>query len=117
MRAPAFAVAVLWMVGAAASLEPLQEAEIKKLLPDAEGIKKSARKVGKEAKEKIEKALGTKIEDKDLPQIWEARATVPAANPNEKTRVFFTMLTCKGPKGEMKIAVAVAPEERIVAGV
>ncbi len=117
MKWPAFAVAVLLMVGVAASREPQQDGDIKKLLPDAEGIKKSPRKITKEAKEKIEKALGSKIDDKDVPQIWEARATVPAANPNEKTRVFCVTLTCKGPKGDLKIAVAVATEEHIIAAV
>lgn len=91
--------------------------ELKKLLPDVEGIKRSPRKISKESRERIEKAVERKLDEKEAaPQIWEARASVPEANPNEKVRILYTVVPGKGPKGEFKIGVAVAPDERVVAG-
>lgn len=92
--------------------------DLKKILPDVEGVKRSARKISKEAREKIEKALERALDDKEAnAAIWEGRASVPEANASEKIRVLYTVVAGKGPKGEFKIAVAVAPEERVIAGV
>jgi hypothetical protein len=97
---------------------PAPQEDLKKLLPDAEGVKRSARKLSKEARERIEKALDRKLDDKEAaPAIWECRANVAEANANDKVRVLYTVVTGKGPKGEFKIGVAIAPEERYVAGV
>ena len=110
----AVAVAVLTMMGAALSLAPLQDADLKKLLPDVEGVKKSTRKLDKAAREKVEKALGGKLEDRDIPAIWEGRATVTSVGP-DKTRVLYCAMTVKGPKGDVKLGVALAPEDGRIA--
>lgn len=92
--------------------------DFKKIAPDVEGVKRSARKVSKEGREKIEKAIERKLDEKDVNvPIWEGRAMVPEANQGEKVRVLYTVVPAKGPKGEFKVAVAVAPEERVLAGV
>ena len=92
--------------------------EFKKIVPDVEGAKRSSRKLSKEARERVEKAIERKLDDKEANvAIWEGRGSVPEANQSEKVRILYTVLTAKGPKGEFKVAVAVAPEERVIAGV
>jgi len=92
--------------------------EFKKMFPDIEGVKRSARKLSKEGRETVEKAIERKLDDKEAaPVIWEGRASVPEANPSEKVRILYTTVTAKGPKGEIKLGVAVDPDDRIVAGV
>ncbi len=104
-------VAVLVLAGVAASTEPVvQDSEIKKLLPDAEGIKKSAKKLSKEAREKVEKALGAKLEDREIPLIYEARATIPQVG-SEKVRVLYASVAAKGAKGDLRVGVAIAVED------
>ena len=113
----------LWTAGAvilslvAAAASPRQD-ELKKMFPDIEGVKKSPRKLSKEAREKIEKAIEGKVDDRDAnATIWEGKATVVDANPGEKARVLYMIVTAKGPKGEVKLGVAIAPDDRVVAGV
>ena len=94
--------------------------DFKKIAPDVEGVKRSARKLSKEGRERVEKAIERKLDDKEAnPQIWEGRALVPEANQSEKVKVLYTVVTAKGPKGEFKVGVAVAadPEDRVIAGV
>jgi hypothetical protein len=93
----------------------VQDSDLKKALPDAEGIKKSGRKLDKAGRERIEKALGTKLEDKDIPLIWECRATVHSASSSDKVRVLYCVVTARGAKGDVRIAVAVAPDEERLA--
>jgi len=94
--------------------------DFRKIVPDVEGAKRSARKLSKEARERVEKAIERKLDDKEANvQIWEGRASVPEANASDKVRVLYTVVAGKGPKGEFKIGVAVAadPEDRVIAGV
>jgi len=92
--------------------------ELKKMFPDIEGVKRSARKLSKEGRDTVEKAIERKLDDKEAAAvIWEGRASVPEAHPSEKVRILYTTVTTKGPKGDIKIGVAVAPDDRIVAGV
>ncbi len=92
--------------------------DFKKILPDLEGAKRSARKLSKEGRERVEKAIERKLDDKEANvQIWEGRALVPEANANEKVRVLYAVVGAKGPKGEFKVAVAIAPDDRVIAGV
>ncbi|MBI4563180.1 MAG: hypothetical protein HY716_00605 [Planctomycetes bacterium] len=110
--------AVMGISVAAAAWPDAQEAELKKIFPDAQSVKKSALKLSKEARERIEKAIEAKLDDREASApVWEAMATVPEANPGEKTRIRFMTLTAPGPKGTVKLGVAVAPEERVVAAV
>jgi hypothetical protein len=109
----AWSIAVLGLALAAGVQD-----DFKKIVSDVEGVKRSSRKVSKEGREKIEKAIERKLDDKELAvQIWEGRAMVPEANQSEKVRVLYTVVAAKGPKGEFKVAVAIAPEERVLAGV
>jgi len=92
--------------------------EFKKIVPDIEGAKRSARKLSKEGRERVEKAIERKLDEKEANvQIWEGRASVPEANANEKVRVLYAVVGGKGPKGEFKVGVVVAPDERVLAGV
>jgi hypothetical protein len=112
----AWSVLVLGLAVVIGSAPP--QDELKKILPDVEGVKKSARKISKESRDRIEKAVERKLDEKEAaPQIWEARASVPEADANEKVRILYTVVSGKGPKGEFRIGVAVAPDERVVAGV
>jgi hypothetical protein len=97
---------------------PPQQDELKKMFPDIEAVKRSSRKLSKEGREVVEKAIERKLDDKEAnPVIWEGRAIVPDANPSEKVRVLYTTVTAKGPKGEIRLGVAIAPDDHIVAGV
>jgi hypothetical protein len=101
------ALAVLLLAG----LVPQDDA-VKKIVSDAEKIKKLPRKISKESRDKIEKALGEKLADADLaPAIWECMSTVPAVSSMAKTKVLVTVVTVKGPKGLIKVGVAVAAVE------
>jgi hypothetical protein len=111
-----FLVLALALVAGAAT--PARQDDLKKILPDVEGVKRSARKLSNEARARVEAAIERKLDDKEAAvQIWEGRASVPEANPNEKVRVLYTVASGKGPKGEFKIGVAVAPDDRVMAGV
>ena len=102
------AFAVLLLLAAA---EP-QDDVVKKIVSDADKVKKLARKVSKESRDKIEKALGEKLADADLaPPLWECLSTVPAVSSMAKTKVLVTVVTVKGPKGPVRIGVAVATVE------
>src|SRR5579862_6487275 len=102
------ALAVLLLLAAA---EP-QDDVVKKIVSDADKVKKLARKIAKESRDKIEKALGEKLADADLaPPLWECMSTVPAVSSMTKTKVLVTVVTVKGPKGPIKIGVAAATVE------
>jgi ribosomal protein L44E len=114
----------LWTAGAvilaltAAAASPQGQDELKKMFPDIEGVKKSPRKLSKEARERVEKAIEGKLDDRDaFATIWEGRATVVDAASGEKARVLYLTLAAKGPKGDFKLGVAIAPDDRVVAGV
>src|SRR5688572_30022754 len=108
---------VLGLAVAAGGASPRQD-DFKQIVPDLEGAKRSARKLSKEAREKIEKAVERKLDDKEANlAIWEGRGSVPEANQSDKVRILYAVLPAKGPKGEFKVAVAVAPDERVIAGV
>lgn len=94
-----------------AAAEP-QDDVVKKIVSDADKVKKLARKISKESRDKIEKALGEKLADADLaPPLWECMSTVPAVSSMAKTKVLVTLVTVKGPKGPIKIGVAAATVE------
>ncbi len=100
---------------ALAGLAPLQDDVVKKIVPDADRIKKSVRKISKESRDKIEKALGEKLQDADLaPALWECQAIVPAVSSMDRTAVRVVVLSVKGPKGVLKLGVAVATLEDTV---
>lgn len=89
-----------------------QDDVVKKIVPDADKIKKLTRKISKESRDKIEKALGEKLQDADLaPPLWECNSTVPAVSSMAKTHCLVTVVTVKGPKGLIKIGVAAATVE------
>ena len=107
MRA-AFAVVVLLLLPAAAP----QDDVVKRIVSDADKIKKLPRRISKESRDKIEKALGEKLGDAALaPPLWEGQSTGPAVSSMNKTKVLVTMVTVKGPKGPIRIGVATAVVE------
>lgn len=110
---------VVLAVSGAASAVPSgspQEAELRKAFREIEAVKKTARKLSKEAREKVEKAIEGKLSEADAAAvIYEARAKVPEANPTDLSRILYMTTTAAGPKGEIRIGVAVAPDERVVA--
>ena len=114
----AWSFLVLGLAVLAGAASPAKQDDLKKLLPDVEAVKRTARKLSKESRERIEAALERKLDEKEAgAPIWEARGTVPEANPSEKIRIGYTVVTGKGPKGEFRIGVAAAPEERVLVGV
>src|SRR5579862_6092025 len=89
-----------------------QDDVVKKIVSDAEKVKKLPKKISKDSRDKIEKALGEKLADPDLaPPLWECMSTVPAVSSMTKTKVLVTVVTVKGPKGPIKIGVAAATVE------
>jgi len=89
-----------------------QDDVVKKIVSDADKIKKLPRKISKESRDKIEKALGEKLTDADLaPALWECQSTVPAVSSMAKTKVLVTVVPVKGPKGMIRVGVAVATVE------
>jgi len=105
----ALAVAVLFLG------TPSQDDVVKKIVPDAEKVKKLAKKVPPAGRDKIEKALGEKLADADLaPALWECYSTVPRVSSMEKTRCVVTSVTVKAAKGLVRVGVAVAPVEKTV---
>jgi hypothetical protein len=99
--------ALLCLAGAAP-----QDDAVKKIVPDAERVKRLPRKISKESQARIEKALGEKLADADLaPAIWECWSVVPAVSAADRTRCLVTTLTVKGPKGAVRVGVAAAIPE------
>jgi len=89
-----------------------QDDVVKKIVSDAEKIKKLPKKISRESRDKIEKALGEKLADAELaPQLWECMSTVPAVSSMAKTKVLVTVVPVKGPKGLIKVGVAAATVE------
>jgi len=89
-----------------------QDDVVKKIVSDADKIKKLPRKISKESRDKIEKALGEKLTEADLaPALWECQSTVPAVSSMAKTRCLVTVVPVKGPKGPIRVGVAVATVE------
>jgi hypothetical protein len=102
------AVAALLLLAARAP----QDDVVKKVVPDADRIKKLARKLSPASREKIEKALGEKLAEAELASpLWECYATVPSVSSMEKTRCLVTVVTVRGPKGVFKVGVAAATLE------
>src|SRR5262252_7606338 len=98
---------VLLLAGGAA-----QDDLVRKIVSDADKIKKLNRKLTKESRDKIEKALGEKLLDTDLaPPLWECMSTVPAVSSMTKTKCLVTVVTVKGAKGPIRIGVAAATVE------
>jgi hypothetical protein len=98
---------VLLLAGGAA-----QDDLVRKIVSDADKIKKLNRKLSKESRDKIEKALGEKLLDADLaPPLWECMSTVPAVSSMTKTKCLVTVVTVKGAKGPIRIGVAAATVE------
>jgi hypothetical protein len=92
-----------------------QDDVVKKTVSDADKIKRLSKRLSRESREKIEKALGEKLENADLsPPLWECQSTVPAVSSMAKTRCLVTAVTVKGPKGTIKVGVAVATVENTV---
>jgi hypothetical protein len=104
------------LVVAALSLGAVaQEDIVKKVVPDADKVKKLVKKISPQAKDKIEKALGEKLDPPDLtPALWECYAIVPKISTSEKTRCLVTSITVKGPKGAVRVGVAVATLDKTV---
>src|SRR5688572_10573488 len=100
----AWVVIVLGLTVAAGSLTlkgraatPSGQDEFKKIVPDVEGSKRSARKLSKEGRERIEKAIERKLDEKEANvAIWEGRGSVPEANQSEKVRILYTVVPAKG---------------------
>lgn len=89
-----------------------QDDVVKKIVSDADKVKKLTRKISKESRDKIEKALGEKLLDADLaPPLWECMSTVPAVSSMSKTKCLVTVVTVKGAKGPIRIGVAAATVE------
>lgn len=89
-----------------------QDDVVKKVVSDADKIKKLTRKISRESRDKIEKALGEKLADADLaPPLWECLSTVPAVSSMAKTKCLVTVVTVKGPRGPIRIGVAAATVE------
>ena len=89
-----------------------QDDLVRKIVSDADKIKKLNRKLSRESRDKIEKALGEKLLDADLaPTIWECMSTVPAVSSMTKTKCLVTVVTVKGAKGPVRIGVAAATVE------
>ena len=89
-----------------------QDDLVRKIVSDAEKIKKLNRKLTREARDKIEKALGEKLLDADLaPPLWECMSTVPAVSSMSKTKCLVTIVTVKGAKGPIRVGVAAATVE------
>lgn len=89
-----------------------QDDLVRKIVSDADKIKKLNRKLSKESRDKIEKALGEKLLDADLaPPLWECMSTVPAVSSMSKTKCLVTIVTVKGAKGPIRIGVAAATVE------
>lgn len=89
-----------------------QEDLVRKIVPDAEKVKKTARKP---VRERIEKALGEKLEAADLATpVWECYAVVPTISSADKTLLRVVSASVAGPKGPIKVGVAVAVPESTV---
>ena len=98
---------VLLLAGGAA-----QDDLVRKIVSDADKIKKLNRKLSRESRDKIEKALGEKLLDADLaPPLWECMSTVPAVSSMTKTKCLVTVVTVKGARGPIRIGVAAATVE------
>jgi len=86
--------------------------DVKKIVSDADKVRRLPKRISRESREKIEKALGEKLENAELsPPLWECQSTVPAVSSMAKTRCLVTVVTVKGPKGPIKVGVAVATVE------
>ena len=93
----------------------LQDDVVKKVVADAEKVKKTAKRLAPAAKDKVEKALGEKLDAADLAApIWECYATVPQVSSMDKTLVRVLAVTAKGPKGPIKVGVSVASLESTI---
>ena len=102
------AIAVLLLLTGGAAQDDL----VKKIVSDADKIKKLPRKLSPESRSKIEKALGEKLLDADLaPPLWECMSTVPAVSSMAKTKCLVTIVTVRGAKGPIRIGVAAATVE------
>ena len=96
-------------------LGPAQDDVVKKVVPDADKVKKVARKLPPAGQAKVEKALGEKLAPSDLaPVLYECYSTVPKVSSMEKTRCLVAVVTVKGAKGPVKLGVAAAPIEKTV---
>ena len=92
-----------------------QDDIVKKIVPDADKVKKLAKKVPPAGRDKVEKALGEKLADADLaPALWECYCTVPRVSSMEKTRCVVTAVTVKAPRGMVRVGVAVATMDKTV---
>lgn len=90
----------------------LQDDAVKKVVSDADKVKKLSRRISKESRDKIEKALGEKLQDADLaPPLWECMSTIPAVSSMGKTKCLVTVVTVKGARGPIRIGVAAATVE------
>src|SRR6185295_12831982 len=89
-----------------------QDDLVRKIVSDADKIKKLNRKLSKDSRDKIEKALGEKLLDADLaPPLWECMSTIPAVSSMSKTKCLVTVVTVKGARGPVRIGVAAATVE------
>src|SRR4029077_7770402 len=97
----AIAVVLLLSGGAA------QDDVVKKIVSDADKIKELTRKISKESRDKIEKALCEKLADAALaPPLWECMSTVPAVSSMSKTKCLVTVVTVKGARGPVRSGVS-----------
>lgn len=105
-----------WMgLGMLLMVGTTRQDEIKKIIPDAEKVKKVVRKIGPESRRKIESALGQALEEKDLTvTLYEAFAPVEAVSPTEKIKVSIVTVSTRGPKGLVRIGVAASLEDKVL---
>lgn len=91
----------------------VQDDVVKKIVPDADKVKKVAKKIPPAGQAKIEKALGEKLAPAELaPVLWECDSTVPKVSSMQKQRCLVTVVTVKGAKGPIKLGVAAVPVEK-----
>ena len=103
--------AVLLLGGA----EAPQESLVKKVIPDAERIRKVSKRLDRDAQKKIERILGQKLTRGDAaPVVYQCWATVPSVSTAEKTRCRVVITSVNGPRGPIKLAVAVAIDDDVV---
>lgn len=89
--------------------------DVKRVAPAATGVKKLAKKIDPAARARIEKALGEKVDDKDLAgPFYECYDVVPVISASEKTRCVVAFAAAKGPRGAVRVGVAVATAENTV---
>ena len=92
--------------------------DLGKIVSGAEKLKKTTRKITADQAKAIAAAVGLKPEEVETNvTILEGWALVPDSQSMDKARIFGVVVTVKGPKGPIKLGVAVAADEDTVVNV